>query len=1526
MRRYGMPWFLIVICLITSTVWGQFGGRNQGQQSPEDVILPAPRSQSRMLRDAQEALSEKRYAEAISSLATLLQMDNSATAQDESDGQDYFIERNRKGAATRTLRSEAVKLLGTLPEEGRKTLEIQFGVQAQQALASAIAAHDFDGVQDVARRFVHTQAGNDALALIAQQRLADGQSLAAGNIFRTLLDYPTARDRYGVAIAQQAAVAFRQAGRRDYAIEVLRQAASLFPNSELESQGKKLKLAADADYDQIVEDLAGTVPQAIKVPVNEWMISGGSSHRNAVSTVGLPLANARWFERNHGSLKERDALNAVAEAANQQNNVILPKLEVRCVNNLVLSKTTDGAVFARDFESGRLQWLYFFHKASVDLTDNFGLAYSDGEEGAQVSEQLKTRVWGSSAYGNFSCDQERFYLVSSADDKQISAREMARAANTENSNMLEGISLAKEGALLWQVGGERSDAEPNLKGAYFVGPPLPYRGRLYIIADINDTTYLVVLDAASGKQLWRQQLLQNVAGVQDSFRRSLALTPTISDGVILCPTGSSAIVAVDLLTRGLLWARLYQSNRPFNNQQQMFMGGMGGDPFASFDPLEPRWHDPFVIASQGLVLATPPESDLLLCYDLLTGEPKWKNIGEKRGMARYIVGANAEHFVMAANSQLIAFHYDGQVAWELPFPRGHLLAGKGIWADDGMLIPLTGRKVIKVSMDGKLVDSATVDMPLGNLVAYQKQLLSISPTGVAAYYTRESLSEEVDQRLAKDANDTWALNRKSQMLVAEGKVDEAIASLEKSFQIDNQNADTRFLLVENLLNAFERDFEKYQSISGRYKSVFEDSPQRFRYLQCLAKGNIVGKRYAEAFDQLLQMMNDRFRDSIGSQHRAHDRLELSNHHTVDSAAWIASQLGKIYALATSAEREKMDQLLGHEVQVIKASVPTVKRQRLRYLNWIPALAQELLRHGDEAMNNETIYAERLLQPLMFHEDSMVRGAAGVILARGPADEWKTYGSHGNIFRKNQPIPIAQTTDAPEFLEQLKTPLEWPAGALEVAPFDGPMMFSSELPLPVTQNRYGRPSISVRYSQPNILFYNAWGDQCGVRFAFERGTADNGEIVRCQVEGGLILVETGAELLAVDMYADRQPMARRDRMLWRYSLQSPSSGPTREFNRVSVEAELTPFGFRLPKRSGAISAVGPVTPAGVLVQVGGVLSMLDLLTGAPVWSRDGFSDQTQFATNGLEVAVIDSDIGSVQILDCRDGIELRSHPYSGDWRHWFSHGPYKVEFSVQQDPGDVLTTTADNSVTIRVLNCFNDADPRLIKLAGRTRATVVDERFLVCLEPTGNRRGRLHLLDLDTNLYRVHDVVKDIDVDSIQGIMSQDRLIVFSFYSRNSGSAAANARSDQQALARESIAANGVVFGLNTADGSLAWNNPASMINYWVPLAQSSASPFLVACSAVRGGRVSMAIIDTRDASIAHQSSHASRPGDIRAERSSHRVAFQMHVDPVSKRLKILLDGRPLDFIATDNERSPQPVFWFSAPVEERTSRVNLEPR
>ncbi len=155
-----------------------------------------------------------------------------------------------------------------------------------------------------------------------------------------------------------------------------------------------------------------------------------------------------------------------------------------------------------------------------------------------LANSLRNRIWGSSAFGQFTIDSNQLYYITSSEDQRLAQPQLTlpRMNSPPAHNMLIGVSLQGEGKEMWQVGGADSPNEPALKNAYFLGPPLSFEGDLYVLVEINLETRLVVLDSRTGKQQWAQQLtLSPLMPIRsDHLRQSQALSPSIADAVVVC--------------------------------------------------------------------------------------------------------------------------------------------------------------------------------------------------------------------------------------------------------------------------------------------------------------------------------------------------------------------------------------------------------------------------------------------------------------------------------------------------------------------------------------------------------------------------------------------------------------------------------------------------------------------------------------------------------------------------------------------------------------------------------------------------------------------------------------------------------------------------------------------------------------------------------------------------------------------------------------------------------------------------------
>ncbi|MCC6511193.1 MAG: PQQ-like beta-propeller repeat protein, partial [Pirellulaceae bacterium] len=559
---------IATVALLASTNWlttaqAQFGRINRGEAMAQEQILLAPRSLTRLLREGKTAIEEMRYSDGIASLGALLLQEPREDLPEEALRQDYFTEAAGESYYKNSVRSEALRLLGSIPEEGRKILEIQYGVSARQALQAAVEARNIEAITDVTRKYYHTEAGYDASILLAQDKLIRGYPIAAAGILERLSIYPAARKRFGAQLVGEVAATWMQAGRTDLAVRALDEGVKQFAGASILVGNRQVTLDKTQAWAKLLNQVYAQQPQAGERALDAWLMSGGQPDRNGTASAGLPMPMAAWHMTLHRDRSDEETVTMLAGRQNQTTTALLPKLEARMLGDVVLAKTATANVFAIDLETGLRKWPFYKDSLPVSFAPRAPNLAIDSDE-VFVHNNLRNRIWGSSAFGQFTVDSNQLYYITSSEDQRLMQPtfNFQRVGSAPIYNMLIGVSLQGEGKEMWQVGGEDSLSEPELAGAYFLGPPTSFEGDLYALVEINMETRLVVLDARTGKLQWAQQLsLSPMAPIRsDPLRQSQALTPSISDAIIVCPVGNGAIIAVDLLTRSLLWGKQYVTN------------------------------------------------------------------------------------------------------------------------------------------------------------------------------------------------------------------------------------------------------------------------------------------------------------------------------------------------------------------------------------------------------------------------------------------------------------------------------------------------------------------------------------------------------------------------------------------------------------------------------------------------------------------------------------------------------------------------------------------------------------------------------------------------------------------------------------------------------------------------------------------------------------------------------------------------------------------------------------------------------
>ena len=303
-----------------------------------------------------------------------------------------------------------------------------------------------------------------------------------------------------------------------------------------------------------------------------------------------------------------------------------------------------------------------------------------------------------SLLGTLSADRGRVYAVddlplppildSFRSDKELQLPLAPDLSNAIHHNRLLALDLVS-GKVVWQRGG-RAAADP-LRDSYFLGPPLSLDGALYALVEGEQEMSLVCLGAAHGELLWKQKLaVPHKKLLLDGARRTYVAPLAHADGILVCPTNAGALVALDVLTRELLWAHAYRKEKPRQVVEEAPPPWRRRRPgrFARLPPAGPlpdkSWRASSPIIHRGKVIFTAPDEPSVQCLDLRTGALCWR-ADYSEGL---FVAATGDRVLVVGwkNSRAVRLA-DGKEVWNLATETP---AGEGVLVGTVYYLPVRG--------------------------------------------------------------------------------------------------------------------------------------------------------------------------------------------------------------------------------------------------------------------------------------------------------------------------------------------------------------------------------------------------------------------------------------------------------------------------------------------------------------------------------------------------------------------------------------------------------------------------------------------------------------------------------------------------------------------------------------------------------------------------------------------------------------------------------------------------------------------
>jgi len=450
--------------------------------------------------------------------------------------------------------------------------------------------------------------------------------------------------------------------------------------------------------------------------------------------------------------------------------------------------------------------------------------------------------------------------------------------------------------------------------AVFLGAPLPLNGKLYVMIEQAGVLRLICLDPKNlipipGQTpkptlVWSQKLGRpNNTLPQDSIRRLQGTTLAASEGIIICPTNSGAILAVDTMSRSLLWAHAYKKINPNERPRPTAFNPQTGQPYPPDQLKNDRWRAGGPMIANGRVVFTAFDSDFLECLDLRTGKVLWSTPRQANDL--YVGGIVNDRVIVVGRNQVRAYllkskdedKLEATLAFEniaIPTPTGHGVGGKGLFyipvrQDNAGRDTTPSGEIWAINVESGEVKSKTAARKrndefstflakygLGNLVFQDGLVFAQSAWEIACFPQLEQKRSEMDRLLAANPKDPVGLLTRGELLLDEGKLKEAITDFKESEK--NQLPPEKLpLLREKLYLAYtdliRNDFPAAEPILAEYKRLCEipadpgeapeekirrlDETERRERLQLylIARGREKQGRLGEAFDNYISLAN-----------------------------------------------------------------------------------------------------------------------------------------------------------------------------------------------------------------------------------------------------------------------------------------------------------------------------------------------------------------------------------------------------------------------------------------------------------------------------------------------------------------------------------------------------------------------------------------------------------------------------------------------------------------------------------------------
>lgn len=793
-------------------------------QDSVDERAPLLRSHAAYLKSIRAKLKNEQWALALDAFQSLLEEKN-----------DSFF-RDKEGNL-KSIRWEVHSLIKQLPPNIFDNYKRQNEPIANQLLEEANESHSMEAYATIANRFFHTPSGHKAADRLSKLHFDRGE-FGLCSLWNQRLQNAEAKLTENPVWIFRASIAKQRAGQ---SIERL-SLQGISKDVVLGSTGTQNPLSKwSSKLPQLASNSQGRT--------ENWTQLYGSPSRTAIASHGTPLLVTKWFRSTTSRFKLKQIINRLIDDLKLVSKLPIPASFAVSIDNKVAFRTLYGISLV-DVPTGKTLW-EFQEKYSPEFLMSRNLALNSNYANTSNNvdfNPLTSFFFRNGIHGTLSCDKQQLYAITNnavLNQKRTSYYSSNLTADELNrdwkSNRITSIRLS-DGKVAWAVGGQKLD-EPfdlPLAGTFFFGAPVVHENLLYATGENSNEIVLFCLDPKDGQVLWSQVLAYSDREIDDFLtpeRRLTPLLPSISQGVIVCPTGIGWAMGVDLSSHQILWA--YRQSKQKINAPKTRRNVYGGSP--QVFQLNQRWTTSSPIISGNRVIYAPQElltgetNPVVVCLDLQSGKELWKRF---KNDYISIIGVNNEKLLIATRKSLIAIDIvKNEDLWTQEFDeKDDALSGQGLLMGNKCLIPFESGKLWSVDISDKPIVTTYYrsenSKPLRNLVASQKSLLSLSPLGLTAFEQKEEITKVIENRIAKNPKDSWAGLKQAEIAYLSKDYQVTLEKLSALDQTKIEKSETgRFDLMmwTSLLQIIQSDLKSHDEKFIQLKEFAKTDEQQQRY-------------------------------------------------------------------------------------------------------------------------------------------------------------------------------------------------------------------------------------------------------------------------------------------------------------------------------------------------------------------------------------------------------------------------------------------------------------------------------------------------------------------------------------------------------------------------------------------------------------------------------------------------------------------------------------------------------------------------